>query len=71
MNPRMRVSSNLQRLRREQGLTQEALAYLAQVDRGYVGMVENCKYAVSVDKLEQFSNALNVDPIEFFRQPAD
>ena len=61
---------NLQRLRRDRDLSQEKLALLADVDRGYVGKIENAHYSVSVDMIEQLADALEVDPIEFF-QPRD
>lgn len=64
---RERVGLNLQNLRRARGLSQEALALLADVDRTYVGKIENAKYSVSVDVLEQLSKALDIDTIEFFR----
>jgi transcriptional regulator with XRE-family HTH domain len=70
MNLRERVGLNLQRLRRNRDLSQEKLALLADVDRGYVGKIENAHYSVSVDMIEQLADALEVDPIEFF-QPRD
>jgi transcriptional regulator with XRE-family HTH domain len=70
MNLRERVGLNLQRLRRDRDLSQEKLALLADVDRGYVGKIENAHYSVSVDMIEQLADALEVDPIEFF-QPRD
>lgn len=70
MSLRERVGLNLQRLRRNRDLSQEKLALLADVDRGYVGKIENAHYSVSVDMIEQLADALEVDPIEFF-QPRD
>ena len=67
MKMRERVGLNLQNLRRARGLSQEALALMADVDRTYVGKIENAKYSVSIDVLEQLSEALDIDTIEFFR----
>ncbi|RUS65085.1 XRE family transcriptional regulator [Pseudorhodobacter sp. E13] len=67
MKMRERVGLNLQNLRRARGLSQEALALMAEIDRTYVGKIENGKYSVSVDVLEQLSKALDIDTIEFFR----
>ena len=67
MNLRERVALNLQYLRRSRDLSQEALALMASVDRGYVGKIENAHYSVSVDTVEQLATALGVDPSEFFR----
>jgi len=67
MNLRERVGLNLQNLRRSRDLSQEKLALMADIDRGYVGKIENAHYSVSVDTLEQLARALEIDPIEFFR----
>ncbi|WP_300038567.1 helix-turn-helix transcriptional regulator [uncultured Roseobacter sp.] len=53
---------NIQELRRDRGLSQEALAHAAEINRGYFGKLENAKYAVSVDMLEKIAEALDVDP---------
>ncbi|MDP7151244.1 anaerobic benzoate catabolism transcriptional regulator [Pelagimonas phthalicica] len=62
MNLRDRVALNTQDLRRVRGLSQEELALRAGVNRGYMGKLENSKYAVSVDILEKIAKALSVDP---------
>ena len=62
MNLRDRVALNIQDLRRARGLSQEELALRAGVNRGYMGKLENSKYAVSVDILEKIARALAVDP---------
>ncbi|MEP4926209.1 MAG: helix-turn-helix transcriptional regulator [Hyphomicrobiales bacterium] len=59
---RDRVALNIQELRRERGLSQEELALRADVNRGYMGKLENAKYAASLDMLEKIAGALNVDP---------
>jgi transcriptional regulator with XRE-family HTH domain len=68
MNLRERVGLNLQHLRRSRDLSQEKLALLANIDRGYVGKIENAQYSVSVDTMEQLALALEVDPIELFHR---
>ncbi len=62
MKLRVRVGLNIQELRRDRGLSQEALAHAAEINRGYFGKLENAKYAVSVDMLEKIAEALDVDP---------
>ena len=62
MKLRDRVALNIQELRRERGLSQEELALRADVNRGYMGKLENAKYAASLDMLEKIASALNVDP---------
>ncbi len=61
MNLRNRVALNIQDLRRERALSQEELALRASVNRGYMGKLENAKYAASLDMLERIAVALGVD----------
>ncbi len=63
------VATNLRRLRNAKGLTQEALAELAKVNRNYVGMIEGEKNSPTIKLLEKLARALEVDPHEFFAQP--
>jgi len=58
----------LRRLRRSRRLSQEELAARVGINRNYVGMLEREK-AATVDMLEKLADVLEVDPIEFFRQP--
>jgi transcriptional regulator with XRE-family HTH domain len=55
------VALNIQDLRRERALSQEELALRASVNRGYMGKLENAKYAASLDMLERIAVALGVD----------
>jgi transcriptional regulator with XRE-family HTH domain len=68
MRLRELVAKNLRRLRREKGISQEDLADRAGINRNYPGLLEREQYAASVDMLEKLGNALEVDPVEFFRQ---
>jgi len=43
------------------------LALIVEIDRGYVGKIENAHYSISVDTIEQLAAALDVDPEEFFQ----
>lgn len=64
MRLRERFGLNVQRLRRERGVSQEDLANRAGVNRGYMGKIENAKYAASLDMVEKIAAALDVDPVE-------
>lgn len=64
MSLRNRVALNIQDLRRARGLSQEELALRAEVNRGYLGKLENSKYAASLDMIERIARALEVDPSE-------
>jgi transcriptional regulator with XRE-family HTH domain len=53
---------NLRRLRRERGLSQEALAAEAGIDRTYISALERGLYSASVDMIERLANVLSVAP---------
>lgn len=59
----------MQRLRRTRQLSQEGLALLADIDRSYVGKIENSHYSVTIDVLEQLARALEINPLEFLLDP--
>lgn len=58
------IGENVLRIRREKKLSQEKLAYLADIDRTYIGYIENAKYNVTVTKLQQIADALEVSVTE-------
>ena len=64
MNLRSHVATNIRRLRRAAGLSQEALADAAGLDRTYISALERSRYAVTVDVLERLAIALRVDAAE-------
>ena len=47
--------------RKELGITQEDLAYSANVDRTYIGYIENGKQNISISILCNISNVLNLN----------
>jgi len=61
---RRRVADNLRRLRKERGLSQEAMAELADFHRTYVSQLERCVTNISLDGLERLANALDVDVLD-------
>ena len=69
MKRRRILAQNLRRLRRERGLSQEALADLAGVNRNYVGLLAREENAASVDVLDQLATAFEIDPIALLRRP--
>lgn len=69
MTLRQTLAHNLRRLRQERGLTQEALADLAGVNRNYVGLIERQENSASVDVLDQLATALEIDPSELLKRP--
>lgn len=61
---RRTLATNLRRLRRQQGLSQEALADRAGLHRTYVGSVERAERNISIDSIAKLAKALNVTPSE-------
>lgn len=52
--------------RKELGITQEDLAYSANVDRTYIGYIENGKQNISISILCKIANVLNLNMKDFF-----
>jgi transcriptional regulator with XRE-family HTH domain len=67
MGIRTTFSENLRRLRAERGLSQEALAHSAGLDRTYISSIEREVYAASIDVVERLAACLNVRPDELLQ----
>lgn len=67
MDIRKVVARNLRRARRAVGLSQEALAEKAKVDRSYVSRVETGKVSIGLDTLAALARAVGVAPSELLR----
>ena len=63
---RTRFGRNLRRHREARGLTQEALAAVAKLDRSYVGGVERGERNPSLTAIGQLAVALHVPPASLF-----
>jgi len=68
MSIRKRLAVNVHRLRKERGLSQEALGYEADVDRTYVSGIERCVRNPTIDIIQRIAEALRVDVVELFRR---
>ena len=66
MNIKVKIGQRIKELRKILEISQEALAYQAEVDRTYVTDVENGRRNVSVEILERLIKALNVSFSDFF-----
>jgi transcriptional regulator with XRE-family HTH domain len=60
MDVRQRLAANLKRLRKERGVSQEALADMADVDRTYVSGVERQVRNPTVVVVDRLARALGV-----------
>jgi transcriptional regulator with XRE-family HTH domain len=66
MDIKDKVGQRVKELRHELGLSQEALANKAGVDRTYMTDVENGRRNISVELLEKILGALEISFAEFF-----
>ena len=61
MSSREFLARNLRVLRNARGLSQEALADAAEIDRTYVSSLERKKYSASIDRLDKLAAQLGVE----------
>jgi len=61
ISARGRLAMQMRVVRLSAGLSQEALAHLAGLDRTYIGGIERSERNVSIDNIEKIANALKVD----------
>jgi transcriptional regulator with XRE-family HTH domain len=64
MRLRQILAQNLKRLRGERGLSQEALADSAGLDRTYISALERERYSATVDTIEKLAGVMDVEPHE-------
>ena len=60
---------NLRRARHEKGLSQEALAYEAEVDRTYISALERGVYGATIDMVDKLATVLNVEASTLLERP--
>lgn len=65
---RIRLAANLRAARAAQGISQEALADRAGVDRTFVGSVERRERNISLDNIERLAAALGLDVAELLKK---
>ncbi len=67
MDIKAKIGLRIKELRTEKNLTQEAVAWKAEVDRTFMNHVENGKSKVQVDKLKKIiCNGLEISFKDFF-----
>jgi transcriptional regulator with XRE-family HTH domain len=67
MGIRQIFGANLKKLRRSRGLSQEELAYRAEIDRTYVSALERGVYSATIDIVERIAKVLKVEAAELLR----
>lgn len=63
MDPLQVFASNLQRLRKEAGLTQEALSDRSGIDLASVGRIERAERDPGVRTVARLASGLGVEPV--------
>ena len=63
------VIDNIKRIRKERGITQEKLAEACSTATSYIGLMEIYRNIPKLSTIEKIAEALNVDPLVFFRDP--
>ncbi len=67
MDIKARIGARIKELRTIQALTQESIAFKAEVDRTFMNHVENGKRNISVETLEKIvCNGLEIPLADFF-----
>jgi len=69
MDIRHKIGQRMKEIRTNLKLTQQALAFKAEIDNTYINEVENGKRNVSVVNLEKIILALDTDIRNFFDAP--
>jgi transcriptional regulator with XRE-family HTH domain len=69
MDIREDFARNLRKFRRQKGLSQEALAHEAGVDRTYISALERCVYSASIAMVEKLATVLGVEPVDLLQRP--
>lgn len=63
------IATNLRRLRHEKGLSQDDLAYKAEVSRSYLSQLGKGTFYASLKIIGRLADALDVEPAELLRTP--
>jgi transcriptional regulator with XRE-family HTH domain len=69
MDLREVFAANLRRLRNAKGLSQDDLAYEAEVSRSYLSQIEKGAFFASLKIVGKLAAALDVEPAELLKLP--
>jgi transcriptional regulator with XRE-family HTH domain len=61
------VIDNIKRIRKEKGVSQEKLADACNTATSYIGLMETYRNVPKLSTIERIAKALDVDPLEFFK----
>ncbi|KJE35504.1 hypothetical protein UF64_09675 [Thalassospira sp. HJ] len=68
MDIRETVGANIRRIRRDSGMSQEALAHKSGIAPSFLSQIENGKRSPTVTTLAAIAGALRVRVIDFFAE---
>ena len=69
MDLREVFATNLRRLRHQKGLSQDDLAYEAEVSRSYLSQLEKGVFYASLKIVGRLAETLGVEPAELLKMP--
>jgi transcriptional regulator with XRE-family HTH domain len=69
MDLRQIFAANLRRLRHQKGLSQETLAYEAEVNRSYLSKLERGAAYAGLEIIGKLANVLGIEPAELLKLP--
>jgi transcriptional regulator with XRE-family HTH domain len=69
MDLREVFATNLRRLRHAKGLSQDDLAYEAEVSRSYLSQLEKGAFYASLKIVDKLAKVLDVEPAELLKLP--
>lgn len=58
------IAKNIARIRKEKGITQEALAYQAGLNRAYIGYIERGERKPTIETVEKIARVLRIQTKE-------
>ncbi len=63
----IKFGERVREIRKEKGLSQEELAYKADLHRTYIGMIERAEKNITLLNIEKIANALEVNISKLFK----
>lgn len=71
MDIKIKIGNRIAALRKEKGLSQEALGFESNVNRTYINDLEHARKNVSIVVLERIIKGLGITFSEFFKESID
>ncbi len=69
MDIKKKIGQRVKELRKQAGISQEELAFKANLDRTYINSVENGRRNISIRNIEKIANALSINLCDLFNSP--